>query len=112
METSFDFTYNANILVYKSTGKGITDEYGVFRPEPDKFLASIPAFVYPISKTKVQQDYGISTEISYEVITSPSPILLKGTKIKYNGIMYEIEAIQDWNSSILPCLQFVIKKVD
>ena len=69
-------------------------------------------FLMTIPQTKAQQDYGTRTEISYEVITAPSPLLLKGTKIKYNGAMYEIEAIQDWNNSILPCLQFVIKKVN
>jgi len=109
---NFDFTFNTTILVYKSTGKGTTNEYGMFKPEPDKLVASIPAFVYPISQSKVQQEYGISTEISYEIIASPSPILLKGTKIKFNGNMYEIEAIQDWNLSILPCLQFIVKRID
>lgn len=111
MDTSFDFIYNTNILVYKSSDKGKTDEYGIYIPEPDRLVASIPAFVYPISADKAYKEYGISTEISYEVITNPSLILLKGTKIKYNNIMYEIEAIRDWNNSILPCLQFVIKKV-
>ena len=106
-----ELIYNAHILVYKASGKGEIDEYGIYTPEPDKFMATLPAFVYPVSKDRVQKEFGITTDASYEVITDASPLLLKGTKIKYNNVMYEIEAIQDWTASILPCLHFLIRVV-
>ena len=39
-----ELIYNAHILVYKASGKGEIDEYGIYTPEPDKFMATLPAF--------------------------------------------------------------------
>lgn len=102
--------YNAEILVYRNNEKGTISEYGIYTPGKKKYIATIKAHVYPISIDKILNDYGISTNISYEVLVDPSELIYKGTIVQYQGNMYEVKAVLDQSNSPLPCIRFLIGK--
>ena len=102
--------YNKDIEILNKSNELKIDEYGIPVKEYT-LLKAVKADVQPISISKVRRTYGDYQNASYEIfINSYIPQFTTQSKVKYNGVEYDVLSISAWNDSCMPYMQALIGK--
>jgi hypothetical protein len=92
--------YTKAIDIYIDSGNSATDDYGIVSKGKMFKVATIKVDVQPVSKQRVQKEYGIDANGTYNIFAPLNKHLTESAYIRYEGQMYKILNIEIWDDFI------------
>lgn len=92
--------YTKTINIYIDS-KPLVDMLGIVRRGEMELVDTLKVDVQPINKLQIQKEYGINADATYRIFAPLNPHLLStGSYVEYNGNMYKIMNIMEWDDFI------------
>lgn len=89
--------YNKTIELLGFT-EGYVDDNGIYIKGTETTLKTIECDVQPYSSQLLYQDYGYQEQCTKRVFLEPDNDFMVGKKIRYNGKLFKIVRVIEWDS--------------
>lgn len=88
--------YNEQISIL-GVSDGYTDDMGIYHSGSETIMKTIPADVQPVTKKEAYENFGYQDHCTNRVFCDSDNLLKIDSKILYNGNIFKIVQIIEWN---------------